>query len=311
LVFPCVGLSLNQIKTALQEYREKYEHQVFFIDKKGKILIQDEKSTDLTGNIKNIEGLSEVADKVLLTADLADAVNTFQYKHGGHSYVLNTRYIKELDLFLALVGDVDQEANQLKSLSWLNLAIWLLLTLGIMSILLWLINKSQEKFKHLAWHDPLTNVFNRQAFEEKYAETINSKTYRDRPISLLMIDIDNFKIINDQYGHSIGDNVIKNIASLLNENMGKDDILARWGGDEFCYLLPGKDIIKARETAEKLRLSIEKSTSLLFGRVINVSIGISERSVENDVIQSLDQHIDKADFYLYEAKRAGRNQIKG
>lgn len=155
--------------------------------------------------------------------------------------------------------------------------------------------------------DALTQLNNRRAFMELAVPYINTAVRHARPMSLVMMDIDHFKSVNDQYGHKTGDLALVAIADLLKKHSRTSDIVARWGGEEFILLLPETDAQQAFNHAERLRLAIaetripagEKSISL------TSSFGIAERAVD----LSLDRMIDAADAQLYEAKRSGRNKV--
>jgi len=151
---------------------DKYHNEVFFVDSIGHILIagSKSKSADITGNIRDIEGLSDVAGDVLLSAHqpVGPETVTHNFVRNGNQFVLNTRYIEELDLVLAVLGDVNHKAEHVQKTPWFNFLLWLSLTACLMGILLWLINRHQSTLNHLAWHDSLTNLMNRQAFDKAY-----------------------------------------------------------------------------------------------------------------------------------------------
>ncbi len=160
----------------------------------------------------------------------------------------------------------------------------------------------------LARLDPLTGIFNRRAFYEQSKTVLyNSQRYQKK-ISGILLDIDNFKKINDQYGHSIGDEVIIITADMIQKIIRKGDVSARWGGEEFTILLPEQGRSEALLLAERLRENIEKlvlSTSQ--GKLsFTISLGVAEMS-EN--LDSIDDLIKLADHRMYQAKENGRNQV--
>ncbi len=164
----------------------------------------------------------------------------------------------------------------------------------------------EQELERLSRTDPLTGLLNRRAFNE-ISENEFSRFKRNNDVySVLMIDIDLFKQVNDTYGHAVGDLVIQSTAHLCETNRRLYDVLARFGGEEFCLLLPQTTKESAHELAEKIRLTIHQ-TSIQGGNnsiSVSVSIGISE-SHEND--ESHCDVINRADDKLYQAKHDGRN----
>ncbi len=161
----------------------------------------------------------------------------------------------------------------------------------------------EEKLRSMAITDPLTGLFNRRhAFNILKKE----KSKADRGISsfcIVLIDIDNFKNINDTYGHDIGDEVLINIASFLKKNLRAYDVVARWGGEEFLVILPNINIKGAAISAERIRKAIEKMD--ISGIKTTVSLGVTCYKP----VESLNKTIKRADEALYEAKKQGKNKI--
>lgn len=165
-----------------------------------------------------------------------------------------------------------------------------------------------QKNKHLAklaTKDALTGANNRHMFAEHYEkESAGSKRYKNQ-LSLVMMDLDYFKKINDTYGHNIGDYVLKTFASIVIKTIREADIFARWGGEEFVLLLKNIGCDEAFGVAEKIRHEVEHYDFNEAGKV-TCSIGICEVMEEED----LEAAVERADGALYEAKKGGRNQTK-
>ena len=171
------------------------------------------------------------------------------------------------------------------------------------------LEQSREKLKKLANHDSMTNLYNRRCLYEISNELVSIAKREKSPLSLIMFDIDKFKSINDIYGHSVGDEVIKTFAKLLQQTR-KCDIAARIGGEEFVLLLPNTDkrgaydiASQIREDVEKLIFQVKSDRSISF----TVSGGVSTLLLEND--NEIDQILHRADKALYKAKKSGRNKI--
>jgi diguanylate cyclase (GGDEF)-like protein len=155
--------------------------------------------------------------------------------------------------------------------------------------------------------DVLSGLNNRRKFRESAEEVILRAQRYDQIVSLLMMDIDFFKRINDAYGHAAGDEVIKVFSDLLRENFRSSDIIGRMGGEEFAVVLINCDKNTAFEKAEQFRFNVESYPFIVDDQTIqiNVSIGVSEL---NESANSLDHLINQADHALYQAKEKGRNQ---
>ncbi len=159
------------------------------------------------------------------------------------------------------------------------------------------------QLKRQALKDFLTGLFNRRYFDEILRWEIEfSKRYK-HPLSIILFDIDDFKCINDKYGHQFGDQVLKVIAELTKKHIRSSDVPARYGGEEFIILLPETDLKGAVKVAEKLRHIIE--TSPIDGVKITASFGVTEL-LDGDTLDSL---IERADKALYQAKRQGKNKV--
>lgn len=173
-------------------------------------------------------------------------------------------------------------------------------------------NESQrlEKLEKFANIDGLTGLYNHRYFHEYMKSVCSDKYIIEHPISLLIIDIDNFKSHNDMFGHQKGDLLIMLVSDLFRKHFGKDGTIFRYGGDEFCVVMLDRAIELAYNVAEALRkevLKIEYSEKKMLRERISVSIGVSQLYLENDDYLSLVERADKA---LYKAKYLGKNRVE-
>jgi len=162
-----------------------------------------------------------------------------------------------------------------------------------------------EEFRRLANTDGLTGIYNRAKIEQILTvEVLRARRYK-HPLSIILADIDHFKLVNDTYGHSVGDVVLTGIASLMNQYVREVDMVGRWGGEEFLIVCPETSAQGARKLAEKLRRKVERHHFKEIG-IKTVSMGIAQ--LEND---EWDQDmLKRADKNLYKAKRGGRNRVE-
>ncbi|MEN3297706.1 MAG: hypothetical protein V7642_6959 [Burkholderiales bacterium] len=156
--------------------------------------------------------------------------------------------------------------------------------------------------------DDLTSAYNRRFFFECLTKLMSAAKRHGTPLSIIMIDVDNFKQINDSHGHPVGDEVLQRLAGTCHEALREADVFARFGGEEFIVALPDTDEHRAREVAERLRLAaMSEAVDTGAGRVrVTISSGISQYQPSDNTIQDM---IKRADEALYSAKKSGRNQV--
>lgn len=155
--------------------------------------------------------------------------------------------------------------------------------------------------------DPLTKLLNRRGIEERFVEEIARNSRSKKPFCLILCDIDFFKKVNDTHGHDAGDHILIEVALLLKKEVRKQDMICRWGGEEFLMVLPETSLEGGERLAEKIRSCIESQKPVFAGKDIPVtmSLGIAEF---NEKSNDIDTIIKQADNCLYHAKKSGRNQ---
>ena len=160
---------------------------------------------------------------------------------------------------------------------------------------------------NLANTDPLTDILNRRRFFELAELEFTKAGITLQPLSVIMLDVDDFKKFNDQYGHKIGDDVLILTADTCKSSLRTDDILGRLGGEEFAVVLPNTRLADAYEVASRLRLAVQSITlSNIAPQAVTVSIGVADYTLS---CKSFDVLLERADKAMYAAKTAGRNQI--
>ena len=190
----------------------------------------------------------------------------------------------------------------------LNLYMIILIIIILSMLSGYIISKKEEEkelHKELAMHDQLTNIYNRHYFTKKIEnEVINSKTLKSE-LSLIMFDIDHFKLINDNYGHNIGDESLVFLSNLVRNNIRVNDVLCRWGGEEFI-ILSQKPLDKSIVMSEYLRNIIDTETNNNID-IPHFTCSFGVISLEN--IATLEEGIEKVDELLYKSKNEGRNKV--
>ncbi|MFV0422785.1 diguanylate cyclase [Oleidesulfovibrio sp.] len=158
-------------------------------------------------------------------------------------------------------------------------------------------------------HDGLTQLHNRRHFDSKLRDELDRHGRYRLPLTLMMLDIDYFKQINDRYGHQVGDAILRELSSLLRDTIRSTDYCARYGGEEFVAILPHTEEKQARVLAERLRKAIEARTFRHHGQAIKVTISIGLTGVRPGALNSRDDLVKEADSALYLAKANGRNVV--
>ncbi|MDF2568304.1 MAG: diguanylate cyclase domain protein [Oscillospiraceae bacterium] len=168
-----------------------------------------------------------------------------------------------------------------------------------------------DYLKHYANLDGLTEIYNHRYFHQKLDQKCKESDLEKTPISLLMLDIDYFKIYNDMYGHQKGDSILKEMVSLLRQNINNSDILCRYGGEEFSIILPNTDLNEAIRKGNQIREAVAEyqfdGENALPDKCLTVSIGVAQLYEKNDSAKEL---IYRADSALYRAKYLRRNRVE-
>ena len=170
--------------------------------------------------------------------------------------------------------------------------------------------RQNDELERLASRDPLTGCFNRRAFYAQFEKAFAESREHDTELSCLMVDIDHFKPINDQFGHAVGDQAIQAVANCLSAGLRLMDTIGRYGGEEFCLMFPRTTLVEAADLAERLRFRVQTEAGIRMRMasrlVITVSCGVSSTAFGGRTPLEL---IDQADKALFAAKEGGRNCV--
>lgn len=243
--------------------------------------------------------------------DLWDTIKAKKSWHGivtnmkkdGSQYIVDTTVIPILDVdgdvveYIAVRHDITELEETKQQLRNINKAMK-----HKVDELYSMTNTLEQK----AYKDNLTGINNRENFEEFFTLEIANAKQNNKPLSLIIFDVDNFKLINDTYGHQAGDIILVELANLIADNIKNGDIFARWGGEEFAILTPQTEIVGAQNLAENLRKRVQSHPFSYVEQEITLSFGIAQLMSE-DTKKTL---FEKADGALYEAKKNGRNRVE-
>ena len=178
-----------------------------------------------------------------------------------------------------------------------------------MGFLLMHMERAEEAAKRLAVTDPLTGSFNRRTFLELGAKEIARTRRAKGSLCLLMLDLDHFKKVNDQYGHQAGDQALKDVVEALHGCLRREDLLVRYGGEEFCVLLPEVALDHAALLAERARAAVERAGCQFRGKQIPLTISVGVALLIRDSAEDIERLVSRADEALYSAKASGRNRV--
>lgn len=293
-----VGVKILNIEDMLGSFKKKYKYDVYFVAQNGEITIFS-KGLNKRGNIDSVEGLRGIKGEIF-----GGKKTQFEYKDKDNEYLLNTKYIEKLKLYLFVEINKKEYMGELQKTFYINLAISLAVTLIVTLIIAYTIGIYQKQLVDLAGEDSLTKLSNRRKFDEMFGELYKKGSAK---LTLMLIDIDDFKKVNDDFGHLVGDQTLIRVADILRRKLGPEDVITRWGGEEFAVLIEGETLKSVAETAQKIREAVEEDMMLgeILGRPLTVSIGVGELTT----LESQDGLIHKVDEALYKAKRTGKNQV--
>ena len=167
------------------------------------------------------------------------------------------------------------------------------------------LEKALEEARSVAFVDPLTGALNRRGFEKAYEREMARARRSGSRVALVVIDLDDFKRLNDQYGHLVGDKALMLLVSVLHESMRPSDVLCRFGGEEFVLMLPDTAVDDACKAVRRFLAEFSARAIPAVGQSMTFSAGV----VGHDYFESLDEAIERADAATYAAKRAGKNRV--
>lgn len=298
-----IGLTVNAVRRLITDYQQRYQRTIYFVDVNGKIVLFGNQSGRKETDLRVTEGLGEILDRIL-----REKYGSYQYVAAdGSINLVNVSYIPELKWYLFVEKSQEEALAGIRHTLYINLAICLAITLVVLLLTHVALNRYQRRLEEMASTDKLTGLLNRQAFGILMDKLLADYRRDPQPFSVLLADIDQFKSINDQYGHLSGDRVLSRVALLFQDSLRGSDIIVRWGGEEFLVVLKNCDLEVAQKIAEKLRQDIEKAHFEENGNRIQVTVSIGV--CQYDGAEAPEHAISRADTGLYQAKNSGRNRV--
>ncbi|CDI03912.1 conserved hypothetical protein [Candidatus Competibacter denitrificans Run_A_D11] len=301
-----VSLSSDAIVNLVANYNRKFNREIAFYDMAGHNSLYDPISNSRPTPLNELTGLSSLTQSILNHSPIQTKLS---YRNEGHHSLthVNSRFIPELKWYLVISQDEHESLKPLGRVLFLNLVIGLIATLAVLVLTLWVVARYQRRLWHVAVTDKLTGVANRSSGDNKFLQVRNHAHETAEPFSVMVIDCDKFKQVNDEYGHLVGDQVIAGLAQLIRNNIRSTDCVARWGGEEFMVLMPQANCAGAKIRAEALRVAVEQHVFNIGTQSFTktVSIGVAEwnGTETNEMLFA------RADQALMQSKRTGRNRV--
>ena len=297
-----IGLSVDSVAALIESYQKRYARQVYFVDRQGQVTVRGSAFRGAE-HLRERPGLGEFATRILTSPSESLSYQTPQ----GETMYLNSRLVPEFGWYLVVEQALSQTEARLINALVLNVLLALLVTALVLGIAWFAMRGHHRELEAMATTDKLTGAANRHVFTPIFEQMIAAAKRNGDTCSLLIIDVDHFKEVNDDLGHEAGDTVLRGVADVLRESLRAADCVCRWGGDEFVVLLAQCTIDGAIASAAKIRRMVNDQPLILSHRVhrVTVSIGAAERRPD----ESLAALISRADAALYASKQAGRDRV--
>ncbi len=300
-----VGLTVDTLSRIIDQVQRRFQRTIYFVDDDGEILVSGQGEHARNGSIHEYPGLAGIASQII---NHDHEPTQLTYERGDQTIIVSSRYIPELKWHLVVEQAEASEIRPLQRVFAANMAVSAAITLLVLLIILFTVNRFQRRLENVAATDSLTGLLNRQAFQFVFDQAAHEQIRSRKPLTALLLDIDYFKRINDLMGHGVGDQVLRGVAVRLQQELRDNDVISRWGGEEFFVLLKDCSLHQGVALAEKLRHQL--SSHLLLPQypqlVVTLSVGVAEFIPG----ETLTQFFDRADQALYRAKARGRDCVE-
>lgn len=281
----------------IESYQHRYQRTVYFTNKMGDITIHGdgfENNKTLAERIKNQESTNTI---------LNTNKNALSYVSTDKKIYINSRFIEEFHWYLIVEHNAFKSEKKLIKIFIINILISIIVTIAVLLIAHVAFNRYQSKLVLMASTDKLSGLLNREAFDPIINNNMEQCKRKKNSLSLILLDIDHFKNVNDTYGHLTGDKIIQHISQICKLHSRESDAVCRWGGEEFIIMLPDTPIGGAKKIARRIQNNLMSSS---IEPKVTISFGITTYQPN----ELLDDFLNRADNALYQAKRNGRNRIE-
>ncbi len=316
LGFVGLAVDLDHFEKKFREFKNDFGFEVYFVDEKNHITLS---STQLMktsfhhrqDNLVNMDELEwyknyQKANQITDENNVERTVNSAIFNFSNDDLIISQMSLKEINWQVFIVAPPTTKQSTYWQLLMQRLVVFLFVSLALYYIFTLCVRNFRSNLVKDSETDFLTQLPNRAFIHWRFSQLTEEHDH----VSVVLADIDNFKAINDTYGHLFGDDVLKVIAKELGKNLRTVDVVGRWGGEEFIFILPDSNAQQTQEIVDRIRLNIANipfapsSTSKKVN--VTVSFGISESNLTN---VELEEILIKADQALYSAKTNGRNQV--
>lgn len=291
-----IGLTVDAVRGLIREYQQRFSRTIYFVNSRGRVVVFGNETRP--EDLRATPGLGALIDGIL-----REKRGSFQYEAHGDNHILHVNYLPELKWHLFVEQNESVALAGIRKTLYVNLGISLAVTLIVVFLIHLALTRYQRRLEELASTDELTGLLNRHAFNILIGKLMAEHRREPKPVSMLLVDIDHFKPINDRHGHLVGDTVLAAVARVLQDGLRASDLAVRWGGEEFLLVLKGCDLGEAQRIAENLRAAVAAIEQPV---PVTVSIGVARF----DGSESPEQTVNRADAALYRAKHAGRNRVE-
>ncbi|MGL1890462.1 MAG: sensor domain-containing diguanylate cyclase [Spirochaetaceae bacterium] len=299
-----IGITMENFSEFLSKQQEDYNRTIYLVDQNGVVQAHSDIKFVENENINSKEGIKSISKKLIDNTE----PTIENYKLNGQSILVSSKYIDDVNWYLIVEQNETVALKGAFNTLIRTLIVGILLLTVILLVILQVLNYFSKKLEVLAATDPLTSCYNRREFDTQLNKVLIMKKRNAAPVSIIMIDIDNFKMINDANGHQFGDFVLTELTSLIKQIKRPNDILCRLGGDEFAILLES-NLYETKMLANRIRTDLSNKiiqTKKNKEYRVTLSMGVYEAGVD-DTMEVVINNSDKA---LYRAKESGRDCIK-
>lgn len=297
-----VGLNVHAVKSLIENYQKRYRRNIFFADSNGLVALCAGGHPYEGRSIDKIPGLSNTA-----TALLSKPSGTYEYIRDGDRSHVNARFIPEFNWYLVIEQSETTAVSDIRTALFVNFLVCLVITAVVIIMVNLTISLYQKRLEHMAVTDKLTGLKNRHSFDIIFEQALKDARRRKENLAFIMLDIDHFKSVNDNYGHQAGDAALKALSGILTARLRESDMVFRWGGEEFAVVLPGCGLENALAMAETVRTAAASTTVEWHGRGFTITVSQGVTLYKSG--EPADSLLSRADNLMYDAKNLGRNRV--